>query len=170
MVIFYVITNFILLCNQKVLFEHMVCGSHCLDQGNVMSRFNWVINILFPAFIIIFGSIFLLIHVLWSRREMQRNLRNWSKNWKMIVQLLGIASLYIIIWIPLSIITLISTFHSDLETTVHVEDYFFFLTYLCEMTVPIGALFCCPEIIRRFQRRLRTNSIASVTMGPSSMN
>jgi hypothetical protein len=102
---------------------------------------------------------------------MQRNLRNWSKNWKMVIQLLGIAIIYTIIWLPLSIISLIEMFHRNDNTeksATNIAKHFYFVTYLSEMSVPIVALLCWPEIMQKLQRRFRSNAVASVTVGPYS--
>ncbi len=106
----------------------------------------------------------LLLRVLWTRREMQRNLRNWSKNWKMILQLLGIAVIYAIIWLPLAVISLISMFHNDDTATETIEDHFDFLSYLCELIVPIIAFYFWPEMMRKLRRCLRSTSIVPMTL------
>jgi len=99
---------------------------------------------------------------------MQRNLRNWSKNWKMIIQLLGIAIVYTIVWLPLSIISLISVFHYNENSTESIADHFYFLTYLCEMSVPIVALLFWPEIMKNLHRHAQLSAIGSITIAPYS--
>ena len=151
-------------------FNRHLCGDQCLDQSDGVSTFNWLFNILFPAFIIIFGSMGLLIRVLWTRREMQRNLRNWSKNWKMIIQLLGIAVIYSVIWLPVSVISLITMFSKTDRSTETIADHFYYLTYLCEMTLPIISLYFWPELMQRLRGGLRPTSIAPITVGVHSTN
>jgi hypothetical protein len=101
---------------------------------------------------------------------MQRNLRNWSKNWKMIIQLLGIAIVYTIVWLPLSIISLISVFHYNENSTESIADHFYFLIYLCEMSVPILALLFWPEIMKNLHRHAQPSAIGSITIAPYSIN
>jgi hypothetical protein len=152
LILFYLFSTLFYHCNHVSNFNEILCGGQCLDLDGHLSTFNWLFNILFPVFIIIFGSLLLLIRVLWTRREMQRNLRNWSKNWKMIVQLLGFSVMYTIVWLPLAILTLAdrSSGHEDHIDTF--EDYLYFLTYLCELGVPIVALFLSPEIMSTFNQ------------------
>jgi hypothetical protein len=171
LILFYLCIDLVRQCNYEPKYNEHLCGAQCLDDENSLSTFNWLFNILFPAFIIIFGSVILLLRVLWTRRIMQRNLRNWSKNWKMVIQLLGIAIIYTIIWLPLSIISLIEMFHRNDNTeksATNIAKHFYFVTYLSEMSVPIVALLCWSEIMQKLQRRFRSNAVASVTVGPYS--
>ena len=147
-----------------------MCGTHCLDHASGVSTFNWLFNILFPVFIVIFGSIILLARVIWKRREMQRNLRNWSKNWKMIVQLLGLALIYAIVWLPMSAISLLSMAGILNEAGESTADHFYYLTLHCELLVTIMALLFWPDIMQKLRPNLRSNSIVSVTMGAYSTN
>ncbi|CAF3634756.1 unnamed protein product [Rotaria sordida] len=162
--------SFLYSCGSKVNYNVNLCGIQCIDEFSNLSKFNWLFNILFPVFIIIFGSSLLLIRVLWVRRIMQRNLRNWSKNWKMIVQLLGIALVYTLVWLPLSIISLMTTFGNPYSSIHSIETNLLFISYLCEMCVPIVALFLTPEIILKLRGRMQSSivDIASVTMGQYS--
>jgi hypothetical protein len=94
---------------------------------------------------------------------MQRNLRNWSKNWKMMVQLLGIAAIYTFVWLPLSIISLYDTF-GDKERFNHLLDnYMYYLTYITDISLPIVVFICSPEINRRLCRRVPRNVISTVS-------
>ncbi len=101
---------------------------------------------------------------------MQRKLRNWSKNWKMIIQLLGIAMIYTIVWLPVSIVSLITMIDSDPEETENIANHFYFVTYLCEMAVPIVALFFWPELMQKLRRGLQSNSVAPLTVIAHSRN
>ncbi len=170
--LFYILTTFIGICTEDIDFNRFLCGDQCLDRASRLSVFNWVFNILFPVFIVIFGSLILLIRVLWVRRDMQRNLRNWSKNWKMTVQLLGIAIIYIVVWIPLAIISIILIFDNNRPSVDNVEDYWYFATYLCELSVPCAALFLSTELMQHLCRRLRPSliNIPSVSVRQYSTN
>jgi hypothetical protein len=170
LILFYILVN--LFCTHvEPQFNRHLCGDQCIDQANGLSTYNWIFNILFPAFLVILGSLCLLIRVLWTRREMQRNLRNWSKNWKMIIQLLSIAVIYTIVWLPVSIIYIISIINpSSPRATETIADHFYFLTYLCEIAVPVVALFFWPELMQKLRRHFRSNSIAPITMGAYSTN
>jgi hypothetical protein len=98
--------------------------------------------------------------------------RNWSKSWKMTVQLLGIAIIYIVVWIPLAIISFIHMFDKNRPFVNSVEDYWYFATYICELSVPCAALFLSTELMRHLCRRLRPNliSIPSVSVRQYSTN
>ena len=167
---FYVFMNIFCPWDVVLTFEKYMCGTHCLDHASGVSTFNWLFNILFPVFIVIFGSIILLARVIWKRREMQRNLRNWSKNWKMIVQLLGLALIYAIVWLPMSAISLLSMAGILNEAGESTADHFYYLTLHCELLVTIMALLFWPDIMQKLRPNLRSNSIVSVTMGAYSTN
>lgn len=173
LILFYIFANLFGSCahTHAMTYDLLYCGEQCLDEDVGIGTFNWFFNIIFPAFIVIFGSLILLIRVLWKRREMQRNLRNWSKNWKMILQLISIAICYAVVWLPLAVLSLIIMFSDHIEKhTENVSDHFDFMAYLSEMTLPIAALFFWPEIMRKLYRRCRSNTVASITMGPYSTN
>ncbi|CAF1614663.1 unnamed protein product [Rotaria magnacalcarata] len=170
--VFYLLTTFVLVCSSAFTYNMHLCGIQCLDQQNAVSTFNWLFNILFPVFVVIVGSLLLLVHVLWRRREMQRNLGNWSKNWRMIVQLLGIAIVYVIVWCPLICISLFSIlfYHNDLID--QIEHYMYFTSYLCNIIIPIVAVFLTPELMQKLRGRTRpgTIDIGSVTIRQYSNN
>lgn len=88
----------------------------------------------------------------------------------MIIQLLGIAMIYTIVWLPVSIVSLITMIDSDPEETENIASHFYFVTYLCEMAVPIVALFFWPELMQKLRRGLQSNSIAPFTVVAHSTN
>jgi hypothetical protein len=98
---------------------------------------------------------------------MQRNLRNWSKNWKMIIQLLGITVVYTLVWLPLSIVSLISMFMENEPLELIVDDYMYYLTYIADMSAPFVAFIFSPEINRRLRNRVQPSvtNIASAATG-----
>ena len=174
LILFYTFTAVFYDCDRAVEYDRILCGEQCLDQEGRLPQFNWIFHISFPVFVIVFGSVFILVRVLWKRREMQRNLRNWSKNWKMIIQLLGIAILYTIVWLPLVIFALIiSSNKAGSQLNIEdIEERWYYMTYLCELTVPIVALFLSPEIIPKLYRHFRpgTMRIGTLTGGTHSTN
>lgn len=172
LITFYSWSNFVHICDSKTMYDKNLCGVQCLDEGSPLSIFNWLFNVLFPVFIVIFGSLFLLIRVLRKRRELRRNLGTWSKNWKMITQLLGIAITYAIVWLPLTFVSLATTFLKDSPTFEDIEHYLYFTTYLSELALPIVALFLAPEVMQKIRRRIRPGTITnvSVTNGVYSKN
>ena len=147
-VLFQVCTHFFYRCDPepKLDFEHYLCGDNCLDKPGTLQKFNWIVHILLPVALIIFGSLALLIRVLWTRRAMQRNQGYWLKNRRMIVQLLGMAVVYSIIWLPYSVLSTIDTFdENDLYHNL-TTGFLDFGVYLLEMTIPIVALLLWPEL------------------------
>ena len=159
LIIFFIYGIIILQCHEQMDFNRHLCGLLCIDLKPGLSQFNWCFHIILPVFITIFGSLILLIRVIWIRRKMQRNLRNWSKNWKMIAQLLGIAVVYTIFWLPLSVISLIDTFAEDSKLNQLAEDYMYYFIYITEMCLPIVGFILSPEINRRLCKRLNPNII-----------
>src|SRR5690606_20912469 len=131
-IVFYIYSIIIIQCDNQRYYKHL-CGTSCFDDNDSLSSFTWIFNTLVPVFIIIFGSMILMLRVLWTRRKMQRNLRNWSKNWKMITQLLGISVVYTIVWIPLSIISLINTFEDERRIPT-IEDNMYYITYITDIS------------------------------------
>jgi len=152
---------------ETVEYHRHLCGEVCFESIWGLSTFNWFFNLLLPVFIIIFGSSILIIKVLWTRRKMQRNLRNWSKNWKMIIQLLGITVVYTLVWLPLSIVSLISMFMENEPLELIVDDYMYYLTYIADMSAPIVAFVFSPEINRRLRNRVQPSvtNIGSTATG-----
>jgi hypothetical protein len=163
LILFYTLNRYINNCQSNFEFDKHLCGLLCLDQGGVMTSFNWLFNILLPVFIIISGSSLLLVRVLWMRRDMQRNLRNWSKNRKMIGQLLGIAIVYSIVWLPLSIISTMVTFGYISPEVEVLNEQLYILTYLNTMGIPIVAIFVSPELKLRFRPCRQSNVAGQVS-------
>ncbi|UJR28241.1 hypothetical protein I4U23_009491 [Adineta vaga] len=161
-IMFYACVIWIVPCNAVNDYTANLCGEGCIEDVPSLSTFNWFFNILFPVFTVIFGSCILLVRVLWTRRKMQRNLRNWSKNWKMIVQLLGIAIVYSLVWLPLSAVSVINIFKKDDYLDMIGDEYLYYVTYLADMCIPIVALIVSPEINGRLRRQIRPTVATSI--------
>ncbi|CAF0756442.1 unnamed protein product [Adineta steineri] len=152
LIIFYIYSILIFPCENSNEYDRELCGNACIDASWSLSTFDWLFNLLLPIFVIIFGSSILLLRVIWARRKMQRNLRNWSKNWKMIVQLLGIALMYTVVWLPLSVVSLMATFTGSESLESIDENYLYYLTYLADLSIPVITFIFAPEINRRIRR------------------
>ena len=163
--VFYIVSIMIIHSRKEEVHFHTKheCGVACFETIDSLSSFNWIFNTLVPVFVIIFGSLTLLIRVLWTRRKMQRNLRNWSKNWKMIVQLLGIAAIYTSVWLPLSVISLYDTFGDKTRFDHLLDTYMYYVTYVADISLPVVIFICSPELNRRLCRRIPLNVIGTVS-------
>lgn len=170
--LFYLLTGLLLHCELEIDFNQQSCGVPCLDQPGGIQTFQWFFNFLVPVFIIIFGSLILLMRVLYVRRKLGRNLQHQSRNHKLIIQLLGIAFMYTLLWLPVAIFSIVQSF-SENELLDHITDgYLYPLTYLCTTSFPVIAVFFTAELRDRFMQRFRSNRIRNDTLiiGGFSMN
>ena len=93
-------------CENQFNYNAVVRGTACYTLQPILGIANWIFSILGPLLVIIFSNIFLIIRVIQQKRQMAQ------KNSRMLIQLLSITSLPCLLWLPLSIISVMNIIHS----------------------------------------------------------
>ena len=124
-----------------------------VDQPT-LAIYDFLANIVFPVSVITLANVILIIRIV--RQKRARNQTRWSRQRKLALQLLYVAVIFIIFWIPLTVNGLILTFTSS-EIALDLQaNYFFFFVYMVPILLPFVSLSYLPQFCRKlFSRRPR---------------
>jgi hypothetical protein len=113
-------------CTYKVDYSVLACGPPCyLIESYFYPLFGILAHHVLPIFITAIANVVLLIAIaiLQQKAKMKRNNR-WRKNLRISCQLLSIALLYLIVWLPICILfLLLSLAHGDLQVRAELLVY-----------------------------------------------
>jgi len=135
------------LCDDVWDFNLVICGSPCYYSLNFLIQFDFIFNVVFPAVIIMFANMTLVIRVIYQKMS-RHHVINWRRQRKMILQLWIVSSLYLGFWLPVVIteliqITVLPSFMIDqLETML-------FFTYFIPLFLPMICLSTLPELMKK---------------------
>ena len=178
--IFYTVGIFGIPCQATYNFNAIACGSLCFTAlSPIANIFKNIILVCLPVIFTILISILLIIRVYIQRRKMQRQRQFWKESIQMILQLIPIIILYLIIWIPMSILFYFVTFGSISERKIAlplVSDVFGHIKYLVNLVCPFLVLLGQPEIRQKVKRIIcclnphRRQTIAPAIVTPVTLN
>lgn len=154
-------------CVNNWNYYELLCTAPCYSQNRILGSFDWLINMIIPAFSIAIANLILIIRVTFRSNRLITNRSRTKKNRKMTLQLLLISSLFLIFWLPIAITGLIQQFISPTFLIDFQFNIFFYLIYFIQLLLPFVCLICLPNtkgIIRnKFQRWRRRNMIFNTT-------
>jgi uncharacterized membrane protein YhdT len=111
----------------------------------VLATFDFVANIVVPIGVITLANVYLIVRILWQRRHQRASIH---RHWKLSLQLLSVAMLYILFWTPAAVNGLVGIFSpSDLSLELQ-ENYFLTLTYMVVTFLPMVSLLFLPSFTR----------------------
>lgn len=149
---FYLYAVLLYPCERHPLsFDQMLCGSACFKHESfALDWFDMLGHSVMPCAAIIAFSLGLLIRVIREKRRIQQRLFSWRRQRRMVVQLLSIASLYIIMNVPLFIIILIRKCCLTTFAVTEYKLYFFYLYFFLILFLP----FVCLGSLGGFRKKL----------------
>lgn len=138
--IFYGTTIFFPPCEHDFHFDHAWCSLPCLFNNSIFSVYQTALNeIGFTSMIVVF-SLTLLLRVIWQKRFQLHQPGQWRKHRKMMIQILAMASPYLIFHLPEMIIFLIKPFDFESEYGEIFEMWIDFIGYCPELLLPFTCL------------------------------
>ncbi|CAF1007146.1 unnamed protein product [Adineta ricciae] len=157
-------------CENNYDYEYYVCGGACYQFEHVISIIDYLLNVASPTIIIVLANMILLYRVINQKRAMKLA-NTWQKNQLMYVQLVSISVLYLIIWIPFVIISLIRLFYDPF----FLQDVILLIINYCLYIIPLVSPFSCliglPKVRYQLRRRhwhsLWAHSINHNRIGPA---
>ncbi|CAF3811827.1 unnamed protein product [Adineta steineri] len=147
----YIFLVFLFPCTNHFIYIIFWCGAPCYMTQSFWQVFSWLIDNGIPMCIIVIVNIFLLTKVLCQKYRMQQ-INMWSKNARMLFQLMSVAILYAVCWLPFLISGQIMSYTQDLSSTATMLylEYFVYLPYISVTLCPFVCLFSLSkEIFRR---------------------
>jgi hypothetical protein len=154
---------YILPCSHEFYYSAYLCGGGCYLYDPVWNAITWLVNVCTPVFIILLLNILLIIRILYQKNRMQQ--RNvWLKNRKMLIQLVSIALLYCLAWLPNAILILIVTFPPSNVNTPRIFIIFqhtIFLTGFTPLFYPFVCLFGQPVILKKIKQIFQRHDLVT---------
>ena len=152
------------------------CAIVCYVSDPVLYNIDWFLHTVTSITVLVIANFILVIRVIYSMGRVRRQgSENWKRQRKLTLQLLSFTSLYVLIYVPNTIISLFVTF-------VYAQDFFsiphwyYDVIYMVLFVNPLQAIlfiFALPEVKdflrRRFARRIRP-SILGNTMQVKPLN
>ncbi|CAF3918477.1 unnamed protein product [Adineta steineri] len=148
--LFYLVVIIFYPCDYSNDEDDQSCNVPCYSDDNILFNYDWIINTAFPLTTIIFANITLVIRVIRSMRKIrQRQILTWKRQRKLTLQLFILSLLYIIGWVPSTVISILQSFLlPNLLDDIPQLDYFNYLTYFVCPLQPFICVFSLPELIK----------------------
>ncbi|CAF1381509.1 unnamed protein product [Adineta ricciae] len=141
-VLFYIFLVFLFPCTNEFFYFIFWCGAPCYMYIPFWQVLSWLVDHGTPMLILVIANVVLTIRILRHKRRMQQT-QLWSKNARMFFQLISVASLYAICWMPFLVSGQINSFtkmQSPTSLMLFLE-YFVYLPYLTTTLCPFVCLF-----------------------------
>ena len=150
---FYIIVGFFPPCENLINDSNMACTDFCFAEIYGLYMWDLIFHQTLPNLIIFVFSIALIVRVLYRKYRIHRAI-HWRKNRKMIIQLLSIASLYLIFAFPMTLMNLLYQFGLSYDTGVELYEYLLFFNYVMLLFLPMICLLSLPELHNKIKRFL----------------
>ena len=166
---FFMYTNVIYRCD-GTQWDYMsnLCGDAAcyLLYDPILSLCDWIVNTMIPMAVILLASLALIVRVLWQKYSRHQAI-SWSKQRRLTLQLLSISGLYLIAWLPNTIVSLIQTYYSPDFLSAVFGDYIADCVYLVCLFLPWVCLGLLPDfkkwIWMKYQGRAQLrNAVVSI--------
>jgi hypothetical protein len=110
--VFYAIVEFFpTTCTNVWDYSLLTCGSACYAFDPFLGAYDWLFNYATPTLIILLSNIFLFCRIIWQKIKRQRPVQ-WSRQRRLIIQLVFISLLYLILLLPAVIVGVIEALWS----------------------------------------------------------
>ena len=161
--VFYGVMIFFPPCEHQFDFEQEWCGSACLFADPIFDKYQLVVNeVLFTVLISTF-SIALIVRIVWQRRSRLHQPIQWRKHRKMTVQLVAIASNYLLFHLPEMIVLLANPFDPESEFARRFDLYMNFVGFFAEIFLPF---ICLASLYPRPWKRRNRLAVGDSLVGP----
>ncbi|CAF1483393.1 unnamed protein product [Adineta steineri] len=145
-IMFSIITVFLYPCQNVFSMTALFCGYSCALRIPSVALYARIVNNFVPTFIVVVSSLSLLVRVIMQKRRVQRNQFHWRKCRRMIIQLMTTVSLFLVITMPVTLVSIIQyccapTFGAAVQTP-----YLSFLIRFLNILMPFVCLGLLPEI------------------------
>jgi len=138
----YIVLVFFFPCTNNFYYFIFWCGAPCFMSSPLWQVLSWLIDHAIPMGIIVLMNIILTTKILLHKHRMQQT-RLWSKNFRMFFQLISVAILYAVCWLPFLVSGQVMAYTQDIWGTASMLflDYFVYFPYLTVTLCPFVCLF-----------------------------
>jgi hypothetical protein len=139
-------------CRRSYNCQKNLCGVVCF-RSIVPTWFNWfeiLVNYITPILLIVVFSISVIIRTIIRKRRLQRA-PNWRRHRKMVVQLILIATLYLVFDLPYVIIMIMQWSGLPNFVISVITPYTTYLTYVPSIILPYATLMTLPDLKQKLR-------------------
>ena len=147
--LFYFVLIFLYPCEPVYDFNQLLCIMPCYFMNALVGSVDTFLNNWTPIFAIPLLSSTLFIRFLFQKRQVRMAIFQWKRDRKMVIQLLVIASLYVLMWAPLQSLAVYNLVWPVRVSRQFQIDYLFVLPYFIHFFYPFVVLFSNSELRRR---------------------
>ena len=136
----YIFLVFLFPCTNNFLYFIFWCGAPCYMSVPFWQVLSWLVDHGIPMFILVVTNILLTVRVLSHKRRMQQT-NIWRKNARMFGQLISVAVLYAVCWLPFLVVGQINTY-TNFQLPVLSMVFLEYTVYLPYITVTLCPFVC----------------------------
>ncbi|CAF1332533.1 unnamed protein product [Adineta ricciae] len=155
--IWYIVLIFFYSCEQHFDYTQPWCIGPCYTFQSVISTVDWIIGSFVPVILTVHTNIVLVVRVVYQKYRMHRG-RTWRTTRKLAFQLFSISFLFLSIYLPLIIISLIRLWFNPTFLMIFGILYISYAVYLVPLLIPFICLISLPEIVLQMNKFLCFNN------------
>ncbi|UJR17799.1 hypothetical protein I4U23_004698 [Adineta vaga] len=158
--VFVVISPF---CTTVWNFNLLLCGFPCYFREKILNQFDFIFNLFLPVFTIMLANITLVTRVIYQKISRQQ-IVHWQRHRKMVLQLWIVSSLYMGLWLPLTITLFVEMTTLPLFMVDRLQEMQF-APYFVSLLLPMICLSTQPELITKIKNFLWKRPTNRITVG-----
>ncbi|CAF1332442.1 unnamed protein product [Didymodactylos carnosus] len=135
-------------------YKRFLCNYACFLSQKILVSYELIGNLLVPTMIIVLCSCALSIRVIRSKRKIIAQVFRWRKTQKLLVQLILISTCYSLIWIPYTIVILLSQYWRPNIVDANVTLFLNYGGYVTTLLTPFLCLNSIPNLKRNLKQPL----------------
>jgi hypothetical protein len=133
-------------CQNQFNMLSLLCGFPCSLKIPSIALYTRIAHQFVPTFILVGFAVMLVVRVVAQKRQIQRNQFNWRRYRQMIIQMLALASVFLILTLPATLVSIVQNCClPTFAVTVQIS-YLNFLVRFITIFMPFICLSLLPEI------------------------
>ncbi|CAF3838715.1 unnamed protein product [Adineta steineri] len=154
-VILYGITSPMNDCNRSFIYNSNLCSYYsCIYNSAAFSLYEFMSGGVLSSSCMGFGSIFLVIRIVFQKRRLQRQIQ-WRKYRKMTIQLLSVTSIFVVIYLPPILLGIAKQLGVPSYVGVDYTKYSNFFAHYVIFLFPFTCLGTLPHLRKRMRKSFR---------------
>ena len=157
--LFYFGAIFLHKCDSIFDYTQLLCVWPCYFNSIRWSIFDIYVNNLTTTCLIPTFCSIIYIRVFIQKRAMKQKAFQWRRDKKMIFQLWAVSSLYLAMWMPLQLLSLINTYIDPSFLIQAQIDYLYLMPYMIPFLYPFIVMLTYPQEMLKFQSNKAATSV-----------
>ncbi len=166
--IYYTVVTFFPPCKNTFSSYYTICAELCaFKSSTALYMYETIVHQILPNLIIVVFSVALLLRVRRQKHRIGKSLQ-WRKHWKMTIQLLFVAIIYLIFALPVTLMNFLHLCGLSSEVTGHFMEYLLFFNYCILLLCPFACALSLPQMRNKvkdiLQLRRQARAVAPMTL------